>query len=191
MHGERGMIGAFSLHLARTPAEIAEARRFRDEVYRCRLGLDPASWQQEDERDRAGYVFLLTEHGEFVGTGRATPTSSPLAEIRELGYLPAHLDGATDVCEVGRMATRRRSDGISVSFVILCLGAQWLLEHTGLRRYVAYTRVARVPQFQQVGASDLGIRFQIPDRGEAEYAVMIGDIADAAAVVDRLGAKAG
>lgn len=180
------MIAGFSLHLARTSAEMAEARRLRDEVYRSRLGLDPARWEHEDERDRAGYVFLLRDHGDLAGTGRVTPTSSPLCEIRQLGYLPADLYDARDLCEVGRMATRRRTDGIAASFVILCLGARWLLQHSHLRRYVAYTRLHRLPLFEQVGASDLGVRFTIPDRGDAEYALIIGDVADAGAIVDRL-----
>lgn len=181
------MIGDFSLELARSAAQFAEARRLRDDVYRTRLGLDTRQWTDEDERDQAGYPFLLRENGVLVGTGRAVRTDLPACEIRALGQLPAHLTEATDVCEVGRIATRRRTDGIPASFVLLGLGAQWLLEHTGLRRYVAYARVPMLSRYQLIGAIDMGTRFQIPDRGDAQYAVILGDLADAAAAVRRLG----
>ncbi|MGH8885479.1 MAG: hypothetical protein ACRDYX_09975 [Egibacteraceae bacterium] len=181
-------LGGFSLDLARTPADSAEARRLRDEVYRAKLGLDTRQWPQDDARDRAGYLFLLREHGSLVGTGRVMRTNSPLCELRALGQLPAHLHRDTDTCEVGRVATRKRADGIPTSLVMLCLGARWLLRHTDLRRYVAYARVSVLWLYQKVGAADLGTRFQIPDRGDAQYAVILGELADAATAVDRFGA---
>lgn len=183
------MIGGFSLDLARTAADSAEARGLRAEVYRAKLGLDTRRWPQDDARDRAGYLFLLREHGSLIGTGRVMRTDSPLCEMRALGHLPAHLDGDTETCEVGRVATRKRADGIPTSLVMLCLGAMWLLRHTDLRRYVAYARVPMLWLYQSVGATDLGTRFQIPDRGDAEYAVILGELAGAATAVDRFGAR--
>lgn len=182
------MIAGFAVDLARTEGDFAEARRLRDEVYRTRLGLDIRHWSDEDTRDQVGYPFLLRENGTLVGTGRAVPTASPQCEIRALGQLPPSLDAATDACEVGRIATRRRSDGVPAGLVLLSLGAGWLLRHTDLRRYVAYARVSMLALYQKVGAVDLGARFQIPERGEAEYAVILGELADAAAAAARFGA---
>ncbi len=183
------MIRGFSVHLARTPVDLAEARNLRDVVYRTRLGLDTQRWNQEDARDRAGHVFLLREHSVLVGTGRALRTDSPLCEIRELGRLPADLETATDTCEVSRIATRRCSDGLPASLLLLGMGAEWLLEHTDLRRYVAYARVSVLWLYQKVGAVDLGTRFRISDRGDSEYGVILGGLSDAAAAVDRFGAE--
>jgi hypothetical protein len=191
VHYERGVIGQlgnFSLDLTRTPADFAEARQLRDEIYRAKLGLDTRRLHQDYVRDRTGYLFLLKERGVLVGTGRVMRTSSPLCEMRTLGHLPLHLHRDTGMCEVGRLATRKRVGGIPNSLVMLCLGARWLLHHTDLQRYVAYARVPMLWLYQQVGAADLGTRFTIPDRGAAEYAVILGKLADAAALVDRLDA---
>lgn len=182
------MIGKFSVHPARTPADFAAARSLRDVVYRTRLGLDTQRWSQEEARDRAGHVFLLREHAALVGTGRAVRTDSSLCEIRELGQLPTNLEAATDVCEVGRIATSRCADGIPASLLLLGMGAKWLLQHTDLRRYVSYAKVPVLWLYQKVGAVDLGTRFRIPERGDSEYGVILGELGDAAAAVDRFGA---
>lgn len=182
------MIGHFSVNPARTPADFAAARNLRDVVYRTRLGLDTQRWNQEDARDRAGHVFLLREHAALVGTGRAIRTDSSLCEIRALGQLPANLETATDACEVGRIATHRCADGFPASLLLLGMGATWLLQYTDLRRYVSYAKVSVLWLYQKVGAVDLGTRFRISDRGESEYGVLLGELRDAAAAVDRFGA---
>jgi polysaccharide pyruvyl transferase WcaK-like protein len=102
--------------------------------------------------------------------------------------LPAHLHREPDTCEVDRVAARKRPGGIPTSLVMLCLGARWLLYHTDLRRYVAYARMSVLWLYQHVGAADLGVRFHIPDRGDAQYAVILGELADAATAVDRFSA---
>ena len=181
------MIDGFSLYPARTAADFAEASNLRNEIYRTRLGLDTRQWHQEDARDRAGYTFLLKAHAVLVGTGRAVRTDSPLCEMRELGQLPASLQAATDACEVGRIATRRCANDIPTGLVLLGLGAKWLLQHTHLRRYVAYAKVSVLWLYERVGAVELGTRFHIPDRGDFEYGVVLGELADAAAAVDQFG----
>ena len=184
------MIDGFSLYPARTAADFAEGRSLRDEIYRTRLGLDTRQWHQEDARDQAGYIFLLKAGAVLVGTGRAVRTDSPLCEMRELGQLPTSLQAATDACEVGRIATRRCSNEIPTSMILLGLGAKWLLQHTTLRRYVAYAKVSVLWLYDRVGAVDLGTRFYIPSRGNFEYGVVLGELADAAAAVDQFGAEA-
>jgi hypothetical protein len=179
------MIGHLSLELARTEADFAEAARLRDSVYRERLGLDPSTWRDEAARDRAGYAFLLRDRGELVGTGRAIRTDSPLCELRMLGRLPTELEDSVDACEVGRIATVR-GGGASYGAVMLCLGARWLLDHTALQQYAAYTRMSLVKVYQRVGAVEVGPRFQIAGRGDTEYVVMIGQLADPAAIADQL-----
>jgi hypothetical protein len=181
------MSGRFSVHAARTPADFAAARNLRNEVYWTRLGLNTQRWSLEDARDRAGYVFLLREHAVLVGSGRAVRTDSPLCEIRELGQLPANLEAATDACEVSRIATRRDADGIPASLILLGMGAKWLLQHTDLRRYVAYAKVSVLWLYQKIGAVDLGTRFWIPERGDFEYGVILGELGEAAAAVDQFG----
>jgi hypothetical protein len=172
------------LERAERPEQLAAARRLRNSVYRRRLGLDLSGSDREAKRDRAGYVFLLLRSGRPVASGRAVPVRSPECELRELTHLPDELALDPCACEVGRIATSGGTEpgGVPYRAALLCLGARWLTENTGLRRYVAYCRTPLVPLYQAVGAVDLEVRFRLPDRGDALYAVVAGDLATPAAL---------
>ena len=89
------------------------------------------------------------------------------------------LVAAADLTALGRIATTGGTGpgGVPYGAALLCLGARWLTDNTGLRRYVAYCRTALVPLYQAVGAVDLEVRFRLPGRGDALYAVVAGDLA--------------
>lgn len=175
-------VAGLTLARARTSAEIEAASQLRRQIYQKQLGLDPDRWQLESARDRAGLTFLLRDQGSLIGTGRAIPTSSPLCELHELGQLPDSFRG-DDVCEVGRVAVRARTKSLPYATIMLCLGARWLVDHTTMRRYISYARVQLLWLWKRVNAEDLGPRFLIPGRGDVEYALIHGRLADAAAAL--------
>jgi len=175
------------LERATSADQFAAAAELRNEIYRRRLGLDLGSWRSEWERDRAGHVFVLSRSGTPVATGRALPTGSPQCELRELGQLPRQLADDTRACEVSRIVTTRLDEEqrVPYSMVLLCMGARWLLEHTDLRRYVAYCRIPLVRLYQAVGAVDLETCFRIADRGDTVYTVVVGDLASPAELAEK------
>ncbi len=172
----------FTFHVARSEAQLDIARSLRDAVYRPRLGLHLSDIPGEAQRDQMGHVFLLRRNAEPVGTVRIVPTSCPATELRQLGPLPQW--AARDLCcgEVGRVATLKsgRTNAMSIRLLLVAWSARWVLRHSPLLRYVAYSRLALLPLWRQVGAVDTGVRFAIPDRGEAQYAVITGELADVA-----------
>lgn len=177
---------------AAEPGQFETARRLRNAVYRRRLGLDLDGIGREIQRDRAGHVFLLYRAELAVACGRSIPVRSPLCELRELGRLPPELADDPEVCEVGRIATTGGTgpNGVPYGAALLCLGARWLVEHTRLRRYVAYCRTPLVAWYEAVGAVDLNIRFRLPGRGDAAYALVVGDLATPARLAARLDGSA-
>lgn len=177
---------------ATDPGQFETARQLRNAVYRRRLGLDLDGSDREGQRDRAGHVFVLYRAELPVASGRSVPVRSPLCELRELGQLPPELADDPGTCEVGRIAATGGAGptGVPYGAALLCLGARWLVEHTDLRRYVAYCRTPLVSLYEAVGASDLGIRFRLPGRTDGAYALVVGDLAIPAGLAARLDGSA-
>jgi hypothetical protein len=151
-----------------TKTELRRARQFRHEVFRAKRGMDLDSLQ-ERRRDESSHVMLLTQRGTPCATARAQsyPGSGKLAEIApELSTFGAD-------SEVGRIAALSAADGLRHSVLLLVLGAMWLVEHTGHRRYVAYCHPKLVPLYQLVGATDAGLTIEVD--GRPGYRVVLGD----------------
>ncbi|MGH9070189.1 MAG: hypothetical protein ACRDX8_03220 [Acidimicrobiales bacterium] len=167
----------FTFHVVRSDTELCTARSLRQTVYRQRLGVSLSESLDETERDRLGYVFLLSRGGEPVGTARIVPTSCAVVELRRFGWLPVDAGEDLHCGEVGRIATLKgvRSNGMPTSLVLIAWSARWLLRYSPLCRYVAYNRLALLPLWRRLGALDTGVRFVIAERGGAEYAVIRGD----------------
>lgn len=167
------------LSAATTPEEVEAALAVREDMYSEYLGLTPRTWADEDLRDQDGYLFILRDEGEIVGSGRVLPVVSPHVELRAFRKLPPWAEHDPQMCEISRIAARPRSEGVPYAWIGLILGAEWLLKHTEIRRYIAYARSELVSLYRVVGAWETGMRFQIPDRGTAVYNVVTGTLEQA------------
>jgi hypothetical protein len=113
---------------------------------------------------------------EVVGSGRILPITSAHVELRAFRKLPAWAERDRMMCEISRIAARPREQGVPYSWIGFIFGAEWLLRHTELRRYIAYARADLVQLYGVVGAREIGMRFQIPARGSAVYSVLTGSL---------------
>lgn len=175
---------------AQTQREIEEGIAVRDDMYSEYLGLHPRDWPEEGVRDEEGYLFILRDEGNVVGSGRVLPIASEHVELRAFKRLPGWAENDTRMCEISRIAARSRPGRVPYGWSGLILGAQWLLENTRLQRYIAYARDDLVPLYRVVGAREVGIRFQIPARGAAVYSVLSGELEQTVEVGVGLLAKA-
>jgi hypothetical protein len=171
---------SLKLSAATTPEEIVAALAVREDMYSDYLGLSPRTWPDEDLRDQDGHLFILRHEGEVVASGRVLPISSPHVELRAFRKLPPWAEQDPKMCEISRIAARPRSQGVPYGWIGLILGAEWLLQHTDIRRYIAYARAELVSLYRVVGAWETDMRFQIPERGPAVYSVVTGTIQQAA-----------
>jgi hypothetical protein len=174
------MAESFMVTQAVSPEHVRAALGVRESAYSEHLGLSPGEFPDENLRDDEGYLFLLWNGPEVVGSARVLPTTSAHTELRLLGRLPIWAEYDGGMCEISRVAARPRDGGIPYSWIGLVLGAEWLMENTRLRRYIAYARSELVDLYQAVGAWETGVRFQIPDRGPTVYSVVAGGIEQAA-----------
>lgn len=164
---------------ARNQREIEEAIAIRDDMYSEHLGLHPRDWPDEGVRDKSGYLFLLRDGGELVGSGRVLPIASEHVELRAFKRLPGWAENDREMCEISRIAARSRPGQVPYGWSGLILGADWLLKNSKFRRYIAYARHDLVPLYRVVGAREIELRFQIPARGTAVYSVLTGEIEQA------------
>lgn len=185
-------MGPFTFHAVVSDAELRCALALRDAVYRRRLGLALSDTPDDAERDRLGYVFLLRHDSRPVGTARVIPTTCASTELAQLGALPAW--AAQDPCcgEVGRLATLRSAgvDPMATSPILISCCARWLLRHTPMRRYVAYSRLVLLPVWRHLGALDTGVRFVIAERAGTEYGLITGHLHDAVSLAGGVGRHA-
>jgi hypothetical protein len=162
--------------------EVEAAIAIRDDMYSEYLGLHPRDWPDEDVRDEDGYLFLLRDHGEVVGSGRVLPIRSEHVELRAFKRLPGWAERDSRMCEISRIAARSRPGKVPYGWIGLILGAEWLLGNSNLERYIAYARIDLVRLYGVVGAREIGLRFQIPARGSAVYSVLTGNLEEAVEV---------
>lgn len=167
---------SLTLEPASTPEEIEAGLAVREDMYSDYLGLSPRTWPDEDVRDHEGYLLVLRDDGKVVGSGRILPITSAHVELRAFRKLPAWAERDRLMCEISRIAARPREQGVPYSWIGFIFGAEWLLRHTELRRYIAYARADLVQLYGVVGAREIGVRFQIPARGSAVYSVLTGSL---------------
>ncbi len=164
----------FRLTHVTTAAELRVAAALRERVFRERrqLCFDEV---MEARRDRTGYVFLLQEQGVPIAVGRVLPYPSPLSTLvdlsREAGARRAD-------SEIGRVACLASSQTPRSALRFLTLGSFWLLEHTRLRRYVAYCQPRLVPLYRALGATPCA-EVRVPGRSEP-YCIINGSYQEAA-----------
>ena len=163
----------FSLSPASSLAELETAAALRRRIFlerRC-VTFDE---DLEARRDRQGHVFLLFDQQTPVAVGRVLchpprPTATDLSHIARSG-------GADS--EVGRVCCLASRQTHAYPLLLLTLGARWLLEHTPLRRYVAYCHPKLVFTYRKFGAV-AGEELTIPGRADA-YRLVSGEYRDAA-----------
>jgi hypothetical protein len=163
-------VSARGLELVRcsTRAELSLARRFRNDVFIAKRGIEFDS-VQERRRDKSGHVLLLRQQGRPCASGRVQsyPATGTLAEIA-----PGLPDFGAD-SEIGRIAALRSADCVAYSLLLLVLGAMWLLTHTQHRRYIAYCHPKLLPLYELVGARDTGMSIEVEGRSHP-YCVLLG-----------------
>jgi hypothetical protein len=175
------------------------ARALRDHIFWTKRQV-AFSRSVECRRDVDGHVFVLFRGAQPVATGRSQHYPSDISLVEQLRTTTSHALRADS--EVGRIA----SAGSPLdALTVLTLGAVWLLESTGHRRYSAYCHPKLVPMYRRVGASDTGERCSVPGR-DTEHVIVTGryedcarlglkmlgaDLAQAAAAVRFLGAGCG
>lgn len=171
---------SFTIDTATTSDEVEAALAVRDDAYSEYLGISPRNFPDEDLRDQDGYLFVLRNNLEIVGSARVLPIDSPHVELRAFRQLPFWAEHDKGLCEISRVAARPKSGGVPYAWIGLILGAEWLVRYTDLRRYVAYARTELVDLYKVVGAWETGEKFQIPTRGPTVYSVVAGSIKHAA-----------
>jgi len=178
-----------SLHLCSTEADRQEVVALRDCRYRERLGLQPSQWAEDEERDAAGWVFLLSDDDRPVATVRVIPMGAIRTELGDLGRLPDGCERDPWLCEVTRIAAEDRA-GPELPYSAYLFGAVgvWLID-ANLHRYIGYCRTTLVPFFRAVGAKQVGELFRIPGRGDTEYVLIAGQLTEVIDSVVGLGAR--
>ena len=162
----------------------------RDRRYHERLGLRPSQWLDDEERDAAGWVFILRDSGRPAATVRVIPMGVASTELGNLGRLPEGCERDPHLCEVTRIAAEKRpSSELPYSAYLFGAAGAWLVETTDLRRYIGYCRTALLPFFSAVGAREIGDPFEIPGRGDTDYVLIGGHLTDVVDSVVGLGAK--
>lgn len=174
-----------TFHVAESEQDFAAVRSLRQAQYTKHIGDtrwldDPA----DAERDRVGFVYLLRQNGMPVASVRVVAASSDLAELHELGQMPETTSNDPHCCEVGRVVATGGS--LSNSALIIACGTRWTVTNTPFERYIAYCRLPLVRLWQQFGALDTGCRFALPERQNAQYAVITGSLDDVAAATAEL-----
>jgi hypothetical protein len=169
MVGHPGSLRGLELIRCSDKAELRRARKFRNEIFRARSGIEFEPLQ-ERRRDESSHVMLLLQHG----TPRATARVQPYPGSGVLAEIAPHLPSFDVDSEVGRIAALTSADSARYSLVLLVLGAIWLLQHTQHRSYVAYCHPKLLPLYQLVGARDTGLTLEIPGRPN-RYCVLLGD----------------
>lgn len=165
----------FRLSRASTAGELRVAGALRERVFRERrqLTFDEAV---EARRDRTGHVFLLYEQGTPIAVGRVLPYPSPVSDLVDL----SHAAGAQRAdSEIGRVACVPSLATPRCAVRLLTLGSFWLLEHTRLRRYVAYCQPRLVPMYRALGATPCA-ELRLAQRSEP-YWLISGSYEEAAA----------
>ncbi len=158
--------------------EFEMARALRDHIFWTKRHV-AFSRSVECRRDADSHVFVVFRGGQPVATGRCQHYPSDISLLEQLRTTSSHALQADS--EVGRIA----SAGSPVdSLVLLTLGAVWLLESTGHRRYSAYCHPKLLPMYRRLGAWDTGERCAVPDR-DTEHVIVSGRYEDCA----RLGLK--
>lgn len=159
-------------------ANLTVAADFRDRVFRSRSSLQ-FDRSLEDRIDRtAVLVGILTVGEDLVATARST--SFPDIEYESvLNGRKFERFGADS--HVGRLAASPGVASARYALAMLSLGALWVSESTGYRRYISYAHEKLVPLYVAVGASDTGETVSVPGRS-ATYHVVVGNYRDAAQV---------
>jgi len=155
--------------------ELRRARTFRSQIFSSRSGIvfDEAGERDSDARS---HVFVLARNAEVVATARCQPYPSSLSEIGRLSSTGVRFSADT---EVGRLAARRSDDGLMYPLLILALGANYLLECSNRRRYVAHCDPRLIPLYEAVGAVDTGVNVNVPNRPRP-HAVLLGSYEECA-----------
>jgi hypothetical protein len=169
---------SLSLLRASTDEELRAAAAFRQSIFLERRGV-AFDELLEARRDRAGHVFLLLRDGRPVATARVLPYPTPLSILKELAPDLGSLEADS---EVGRIAALPSPEGIPHSISLLALGAAWLVENTGLRRYVAHCHPRLLDLYRLAGAEVVGGPRPVPGRADP-HLVIAGRYDDAAAAV--------
>jgi hypothetical protein len=178
--------GSLCLLRASSDDELRAAATFRQSIFLERRGV-AFDELLEARRDRAGHVFLLLHDGRPVATARVLPHPSHLSTLKELAPDLGSL-GADS--QVGRIAALPSSDGIPHSISLLALGAAWLLENTGLRRYVAHCHPKLLDLYRLAGAEVVGGPCPVPGRTDP-HLIITGRYDDAAAAAVRPSVRGG
>jgi hypothetical protein len=164
--------GLYRITAARSIAELAAVRAFRERTYlqRSKLVVDG-----ERALDRRSVVLGLYHDDELVGCVRVVPLPDAEAGITRFDH--PLLAGCTAATEVGRLAVAAGRSPVAL-LALLGLGSQWMMEHTSHRDYVAFCNAKLVPAYEAVGATDLGI--ELPRPGTARtYRFVTGRFDDA------------
>ncbi len=163
---------------ASSDEELHAAAAFRQSIFLERRGV-AFDELLEARRDRAGHVFLLLRDGRPVATARVLPYPTPLSILKELAPDLGSLEADS---EVGRIAALPSPEGIPHSISLLALGAAWLVENTGLRRYVAHCHPRLLELYRLAGAEVVGGPRPVPGRADPNL-IIAGRYDDAAAAV--------
>ena len=164
--------GTYRLTVARSFAELAEVRAFRERTYlqRSQLVVDG-----ELALDRRSVVLGLHQDDELVACARVVALPDAEAGIAQFDH--PLLAGCTATTEVGRLAVASGRSPLVLP-ALLGLGSQWMIDHTPHRNYVAFCNAKLVRAYEAVGATDLGI--ELPRPGSARtYRFVTGRFDDA------------
>jgi len=174
----------FQLTRVSSAEQLEVATRLRERAFRERRGIH-FDQSLEAGRDREGHVFTLLDRGTPIAVGRVLPYPSRLSPLVDLSRV-AGAYGADS--EIGRVACVASSDVPQSALLLLTLGSQWLLEHTRLRRYVAYCHPRLLRLYAKLGAVP-GQAIRVPERADP-YCIISGTYQDAACLgLRRLGAS--
>jgi GNAT superfamily N-acetyltransferase len=130
-----------------------------------------------DDLDARSFVYAARSDGRIVATLRATPAPFEIDRHVPRDRLRAAIgDELERYVEVSRMLADPRFASRGIASAMVSFGGVDMMLNTPYRGYLAYIRLAGArPEARLAGASTV-LKFQIPSRGDHEYAVVAGAI---------------
>lgn len=157
--------------VVRGESELQAVWQLRKQRYGPRFpGIEP--WWLDEDRDRAGHVFVARSGGITVATARIVPVKTVETELAELGCFPAALLGRSGVWELGRLtAVQARYPGASYARALFGWATAWAAQNVIIESVVSHCRRQKLGNFLAVGATVLDGPYVLPDRGTDYYTI--------------------